>query len=363
MGLIRYEYSITSSVAPRSATSCDFRILSAAFRSCTRFGTLWSSSRSRTASSGASSASSVVAATPIRHSGGPLLVSHAASAASARSSSDIVFSSGSRSSSASVSCSLTCSAAASSSEAGSASANPSLRARATNAAICSAVGSTMYSTAVVGAAGASSRSRVVNSSSVNNVLHAATSGACVRIASGSNSSGTSQWIVTSSLLSSTASRLFCNDSRYVFRLISSARSSAASALPNCWISSTDPLSPIPGAPGMLSIESPRSAITSTTFSGGTPSVSITFSRSRTRLSFTGLRIFTRSFTSCIMSLSFETTNTGCPASAAFAASVPITSSASKPCASRIGIRNASSARRTYGSCCARSGGIASRFAL
>ncbi len=114
---------------------------------------------------------------------------------------------------------------------------------------------------------------------------------------------------------------------------------------------------------MLSIESPRSAITSITFSGGMPSVSITFSRSSTRLSFTGFRIFTCSFTSCIMSLSFETTNTGCPAFAAFVASVPITSSASKPCASRIGIRNASSARRTYGNCCARSGGIASRLAL
>ncbi len=78
----------------------------------------------------------------------------------------------------------------------------------------------------------------------------------------------------------------------VFPFTSLARSSAASTLPNCWISSTEPLSPIPGAPGMLSIESPRSAITSITRSGGTPSVSITFSRSSTRLSFTGFSTFT-----------------------------------------------------------------------
>ena len=74
-------------------------------------------------------------------------------------------------------------------------------------------------------------------------------------------------MVTSSLERRMLSRLFCNDSRYVFFLTSSARSSAASTVPNCWMSSTEPLSPMPGAPGMLSMESPRRAMTSMTRSG------------------------------------------------------------------------------------------------
>ena len=68
---------------------------------------------------------------------------------------------------------------------------------------------------------------------------------------------------------------------------------------------------MPGAPGMLSTESPRRAITSTTFSGGTPSVSATLAGSRIRLSFCGFRTFTWGVTSCIMSLSPETMKTSC----------------------------------------------------
>ena len=59
--------------------------------------------------------------------------------------------------------------------------------------------------------------------------------------------------------------------------------------------------------GMLSIESPRSAITSTTRCGGTPRIFSTPAGSRIRLSLVGFRIETFSFTSCIMSLSDETT--------------------------------------------------------
>ena len=93
---------------------------------------------------------------------------------------------------------------------------------------------------------------------------------------------------------------------------------------------------MPGAPGMLSTASPRRAITSTTFSGGTPSTSTTLAGSRIRLSFCGLRIFTVGVTNCIMSLSPQTMKTSCCCSAASRARVPITSSASKPSASRIG---------------------------
>ena len=38
------------------------------------------------------------------------------------------------------------------------------------------------------------------------------------------------------------------------------------------------LTPMPGTPGTLSVESPISACTSSTFSGGTPNFSITSSR-------------------------------------------------------------------------------------
>src|ERR1035441_1500067 len=67
-----------------------------------------------------------------------------------------------------------------------------------------------------------------------------------------------------------------------------------------------------GWPGMLSTESPRRAITSTTRSGGTPRVASTPAGSRTRLSLVGLRMLTSALTSCIMSLSEETTKTRWP---------------------------------------------------
>ena len=63
---------------------------------------------------------------------------------------------------------------------------------------------------------------------------------------------------------------------------------AASTVPNCWMSSTEPLSPMPGAPGMLSMESPRRAMTSMTRSGGTPRMASTPAGSRMRLSLVGI---------------------------------------------------------------------------
>ena len=65
------------------------------------------------------------------------------------------------------------------------------------------------------------------------------------------------------------------------------------------------LTPMPGTPGTLSVESPASACTSTTFSGGTPNFSIT-SGMPMRRSFMVSYITTLSVTSCIRSLSDET---------------------------------------------------------
>ena len=69
---------------------------------------------------------------------------------------------------------------------------------------------------MLSAAGASSLSSVVNSSSEKSSRQAALSTGWVRIASSENSIGTLVWMVTRSFESRILSRLFCNDSRYVF---------------------------------------------------------------------------------------------------------------------------------------------------
>ena len=61
-----------------------------------------------------------------------------------------------------------------------------------------------------------------------------------------------------------ARALFCRLSRYVLRSTSAARSMAASTEPKRSIRSRAPLSPMPGAPGMLSMASPLSASRSAT---------------------------------------------------------------------------------------------------
>ena len=70
--------------------------------------------------------------------------------------------------------------------------------------------------------------------------------------------------------SASARRLSC--------LISPARLSSVSRSPYSLISCAAVLTPMPGTPGTLSVESPISACTSITFSGGTPNFSITSSR-------------------------------------------------------------------------------------
>ncbi len=67
-------------------------------------------------------------------------------------------------------------------------------------------------------------------------------------------------------------------SRRLGCLISEARSRSVSRSPYSLISSAAVLTPMPGTPGTLSVESPASDCTSTTLSGGTPNFSITSSR-------------------------------------------------------------------------------------
>ena len=76
------------------------------------------------------------------------------------------------------------------------------------------------------------------------------------------------------------------------------------------------LTPMPGTPGTLSVESPISDCTSMTFSGGTPNFSIT-SAGPIFLSFMVSNMTTPSVTSCIRSLSEETMVAVAPASQAW----------------------------------------------
>ncbi len=75
---------------------------------------------------------------------------------------------------------------------------------------------------------------------------------------------------------------------------------------------------MPGTPGTLSDESPISACTSITLSGGTPNFSIT-SGMPMRLSFMVSYMTTQSFTSCMRSLSDDTMVAVAPASQAMRA--------------------------------------------
>ena len=101
-------------------------------------------------------------------------------------------------------------------------------------------------------------------------------------------------------------------SRRLGCLISPARASSVSRSPYSLISSAAVLTPMPGTPGTLSVESPASACTSTTLSGGTPNFSRTSSGPMLRF-FMVSSMTTPGWTSCIRSLSEETMVTSPPA--------------------------------------------------
>ena len=103
------------------------------------------------------------------------------------------------------------------------------------------------------------------------------------------------------LESTTASRLpavlgrFHRVCRRLSCLISPARRIRVSRSPYSMMSCAAVLTPMPGTPGTLSLESPISAWTSITFSGPTPNFSITSARPM-RLSFIVSYMVTQSFT-------------------------------------------------------------------
>ena len=117
---------------------------------------------------------------------------------------------------------------------------------------------------------------------------------------------------------------------------------AASTVPNCWISSTEPLSPMPGAPGMLSMESPRNAITSITRCGRHTEYLFHLRRGRGSgcpWSDSGSTRSHSPVASC--PCRWTRCRRGGPLPQGGKISVPITSSASKPSWCRMGMPKAS----------------------
>ena len=175
------------------------------------------------------------------------------------------------------------------------------------------------------------RVRVVSSIALKKPSRRLPSSFGVARASSGVSTATSRSSVTSCLEMRMRST-FCGSvsaSRRFGCLISPARASSVSRSPYSRISCAAVLSPIPGAPGTLSVESPASAWTSTTLSGPTPSKYLTTSSTPKRRSSrepatpawpeAGSYIETPGSMSCMRSLSAETMRTSAPASRAWRA--------------------------------------------
>ena len=137
-------------------------------------------------------------------------------------------------------------------------------------------------------------------------------------------------------------------------------------LPYFWMSGIAVFSPIPGTPGTLSDASPVSPSTSMTLSGVTPNFCLTPSRSTISTSvpcLPGLKIFIVSEMSCMKSLSGVTRKVKTFSRSACFANVPMTSSASYPSISTIGMLYARTTSLMSGICVIISSGIFWRVAL
>ena len=165
---------------------------------------------------------------------------------------------------------------------------------------------------------AARRVRVVSSIALKKATSRLPSSCGVASASSGVSTGTFRSKVTSCfeiLMRLTASGSVSASRRFGC-LISPARASSVSRSPYSRMSCAAVLSPMPGAPGTLSVESPASAWTSTTLSGPTPSKYLTTSSTPKRRSSrepatpawpeAGSYIVTQGSTSCMRSLSAET---------------------------------------------------------
>ncbi len=107
----------------------------------------------------------------------------------------------------------------------------------------------------------------------------------------------------SSRLARASSACAASASRYFFCGTSDACASSVSSVPCSAIRLSAPFSPMPGTPFTLSIASPMSARTSTTWPGATPNFSFTPSASYHVPSSRGLKTRTASPTSWKKSLS------------------------------------------------------------
>ena len=125
-----------------------------------------------------------------------------------------------------------------------------------------------------------------------------------------------------------------------FLSIPSICSNSFSIESNFRMSSAAVLGPTPRTPGILSLESPMSPITSTTQSGPTPNFSMTSSLVN-RLFFIVSSMLMCGEINCIISLSLLTMVTFIPSASPCLAKVPMMSSASKPGWRRLEIPNAS----------------------
>ena len=162
---------------------------------------------------------------------------------------------------------------------------------------------------------ATRRVNELNSIALRKAISRLWSGSCTARSPIGTSSLTLVSSVTSFFDSRALSALSMSAWRRLSCLISPARLSSVSRSPYSPISCAAVFTPMPGTPGTLSVESPISACTSMTLSGGTPNFSITSARP-IFLSFMVSYMMTQSLTSCIKSLSDETMVEVAPASQA-----------------------------------------------
>ena len=204
--------------------------------------------------------------------------------------------------------------------------------------------------------------KVLNSISFKNFNNSVESGSFTSNSSKEISISASTFKVTRSRLIRICSAKLINVSLRFGCFISEARSNRLSRSPYSLIRSAAVFTPIPGAPGTLSTESPARDCTSITRSGFTPNFSNTPSLS-ILLFFMASSISTPFPTSCIKSLSELIMVTRPPLSRACVARVAIMSSASKPACSIHDRLNALVASLVNGNCGTKSSGAGGLLAL
>ena len=179
------------------------------------------------------------------------------------------------------------------------------------------------------------------------------------------STGASRRIVASSLLKRAWSAKAVSFSPS-FPLTLPALASTSSRVPYSCRSFTAVLSPTPGTPGMLSLESPARPFQSVTCSGVKPYSSYTLEGVKRIVSLMPLRVNISSVpppTSCSASRSPVSSSGVTPEAAPFRLRVPSRSSASQPCREKRRMPMSSRRERIVPNCWRSSGGVSRRPAL